>query len=257
MRLDVFLVKKNLYPTRQKAQYAIENGHIEVNGVVVDKPSFEIIGNEQIQIIETKQYVSNAAYKLLRAIEVFSLDFSDKIVLDVGASTGGFTQCALEAGAKLVYAVDVGTNQLHSSLRDNPKIVLFENTDIRNFNVEQTFDIVLVDVSFISLTKVLPNLLKFISNKTLLLTLIKPQFELELVNSLKKSPKDKNLHLKIIEKIIFLAHKNNLYIKDFTYSPLRKKKNIEYLALWTPNISEKKVHWENTVEVAFEIYKKL
>ena len=125
-RLDVFLVKQGFYETRNKAQNAIESKDIKVNDAIIDSPSYKVEENCKIEIISNSlPYVSRGGLKLEKAIKVFNIDLKDKIVLDIGASTGGFTDCSLQNGAKKVYALDVGENQLHESLKNNDKVILF------------------------------------------------------------------------------------------------------------------------------------
>ena len=160
MRLDKYLVTNGFYPSREKAQFAIMQKSVIVDGKIVDKPSKEIPETASIEIFDVfNKFVSRGGLKLEKAILEFQLDLTDKDILDVGASTGGFTDCALQYGAKSVFAVDVGTTQFHESLKDHPKIRFIENMDFRDLNVEITqkkFDFIISDLSFISLTQVIP-----------------------------------------------------------------------------------------------------
>ncbi len=149
MRLDLYLVQNGYYSSREKASDAIKKGIVLVDGKLILKPSFNC---ENVQITITEEllaYVSWGGMKLKRAIDYFQLDFNDKVVLDIGSSTGGFTDCALQHGAKLVYAVDVGTNQLAQSLRCDLRVKVFEQTNIMDFEVEERFDYLVMDVSFV------------------------------------------------------------------------------------------------------------
>ncbi len=150
---------------------------MQVGGNVVTKPGTSVADSSKIKLTVKDQYVSRAALKLAGTAEDFGLDFKDRSVLDVGSSTGGFTDYALRHGAKKVIAVDVGTDQLHSSLRSSPKVVLHEKTDIRGFELKNPPDIVLVDVSFISLREILPGIAKLSGSSTQIVALLKPQFE--------------------------------------------------------------------------------
>ena len=146
MRLDEFLVKKGFCFSRNKAKELIKSGNVIVNKKVIKKPSFEVSNEDKIEILKNEQYVSRAAYKLKNFLEKYNITFDKKTVLDIGSSTGGFSQVALEKKAKKVVAVDVGKDQFHFSLRDNEKIELYENCDIRNFSYNDKFDVVLSDI---------------------------------------------------------------------------------------------------------------
>ncbi len=176
-RLDISLAKRGLVTSRSQAESYIGLGQVKVNGTVARKGGQLVDESDKITIQAGTQYVSRAALKLKSADEVLGLDFREKTVLDVGSSTGGFTQYALERGAKKVVAVDVGTEQLHPSLRGDARIELHEKTDIRDFTSAMPFDLVVGDVSFISLREVLPHVATLMSPQALLVAMVKPQFE--------------------------------------------------------------------------------
>jgi 23S rRNA (cytidine1920-2'-O)/16S rRNA (cytidine1409-2'-O)-methyltransferase len=177
-RLDQRVVELGLTQSRSQAESYIKLGEVKVAGKVVTKPGFLVGENDKVEISAAEQYVSRAALKLASVAGSFKLDFKGKTVLDVGSSTGGFTDYALKHGANKVIAVEVGTDQLHNSLRGNPKIELHEQTDIRDINeLSQKPDIVVADVSFISLRQILPHVAGLIGNKTLIVAMVKPQFE--------------------------------------------------------------------------------
>jgi 23S rRNA (cytidine1920-2'-O)/16S rRNA (cytidine1409-2'-O)-methyltransferase len=177
-RLDIELTKQGIAPSRSQAESWIRLKKVTVDGKIVTKPGYFVSETATLKLHAEEQYVSRAGLKLASVAELLHLDFKDKIVLDVGSSTGGFTDYALRRGAKKIYAVDVGTDQLHPSLRDNPKIELHEKTDIRNFNLKDKPGIIVIDVSFISLREILPHLAKNLSNnQTLIAAMVKPQFE--------------------------------------------------------------------------------
>ncbi len=180
-RLDNLIVSKGLASTRSQAENLIRLGEVKVDDRVIKKPGYFVGENVEINITAADQYVSRAALKLASVAEVFGVDFKDRVVLDVGSSTGGFTEFSLKNGAKKVIAVEVGTNQMHPSLRDNPKIELHEKTDIRDFvesnNNSQVIDIVVVDVSFVSLRDILPSVIKISNASTEIYAMVKPQFE--------------------------------------------------------------------------------
>lgn len=178
LRLDTYLAYKKLVPTRSQAEGAIKLGSVTINGKVVTKPGTFVPENAVVRLNEAERYVSRAGLKLASVAQILKLDFRDKTVLDVGSSTGGFTDYALQHGAKKVYAIDVGTDQLHPSLRRNSAIELHEKTDIRDFYLEDKPDIVVIDVSFISLREILPHLAhELTSNSTHIAAMLKPQFE--------------------------------------------------------------------------------
>jgi 23S rRNA (cytidine1920-2'-O)/16S rRNA (cytidine1409-2'-O)-methyltransferase len=179
-RLDQHLVKLRLTRSRSQAESYIKLGEVKVNGNIITKPGFLVGGNDRIELTATakEQYVSRAALKLASVAQTLKLDFQDKIVLDVGSSTGGFTDYALKHGAKMVIAVEVGTGQLHPSLRRHPKIELHEKTDVRDITVlSQVPDIVVADVSFISLRQILPHVATLCTPETQIAAMVKPQFE--------------------------------------------------------------------------------
>ncbi|MFA5004252.1 MAG: TlyA family RNA methyltransferase [Candidatus Saccharimonadales bacterium] len=176
-RLDHVLAERKLVASRSQAESYIRLGQVKVNGKVVTKAGTLVGENDDIKLEAGVQYVSRAALKLKSADEIFKLDFADKIVLDVGSSTGGFTQYALQHHAKKVIAVEVGTDQLHPSLRDNQQIELHEKTDIRDFKTEHKIDLVVGDVSFISLREILPSVARLVDKNTDIVAMVKPQFE--------------------------------------------------------------------------------
>lgn len=177
MRLDQWLVKQHLVETRSQAENYIKLGQVQVNGKTVTKPGQLVGSQEQVKLVVAEQYVSRAGLKLASVAQALKLDFSGKVVLDVGSSTGGFTDYALRHGAKKVIAVDVGTDQMHPSLRDDSRIELHEKTDIRGFKTDQNIDVALADLSFISLREVLPHIAKVCNPGTSIAVMVKPQFE--------------------------------------------------------------------------------
>jgi len=176
-RLDQSLVVRGLVLTRSQAESVIKLGHVLVNKKAATKPGLLVSDVDVIELKSSEQYVSRAGLKLASVAQGLNLDFRDKTVLDVGSSTGGFTDYALRHGATKVIAVDVGTDQLHPSLRGDFRIELHEKTDIRDFKTNQPLDIVVADVSFISLREILPSVLKLCDNNTQLAIMVKPQFE--------------------------------------------------------------------------------
>ena len=242
-RLDVFLVNKGFYETRNKAQNAIESNDVKVNGVIINSSSHKVDEDAKIEIVSISlPYVSRGGLKLEKAIKVFNLDLKDKTILDIGASTGGFTDCSLQNGAKKVYALDVGDNQLHESLRNNNKVISLEKTNFRTINVNEfkgyEIDVIVVDVSFISLSYIFENASKVIKEDKCMMTLIKPQFETSKKehnkNGVVNNPK---LHFQVIKNVIDAANKWGLHLNKLDFSPIKgdKSGNIEYLGLFSFN----------------------
>ncbi|MGH7237324.1 MAG: TlyA family RNA methyltransferase, partial [Candidatus Saccharimonadales bacterium] len=179
IRLDRILVKFGLVPTRSQAENMVKLGRIRVNGQIVTKPGMLIDEAALVEMPNDEIYVSRAGMKLAAAAKNLGINFKDKTVLDVGSSTGGFTDFALKNGASKVLAVDVGTGQLHPSLMADSRVEVHEQTDIRNFASQPAskIDLILIDVSFISLSLILPSVAKLASADTLIVAMVKPQFE--------------------------------------------------------------------------------
>lgn len=250
-RLDILLVEEGFFDTVEKAKRAIMAGNVIINEKKIDKCGTIIKVNDDLNIRvkgHTCPYVSRGGYKLEKAIKSFNMDFNNKTVLDVGSSTGGFTDCALQNGANYVYAVDVGTNQLDYKLRNNIKVKSIENMHIKDLKKEDVdmskIDIIVMDVSFISITKIIPDLIKFFNEDTVLMALIKPQFEVEKTEIAKGGIiKDKEQHLIVIKKIINCVENENLSINNIDFSPIKGGKgNVEYLSLITVNKNIKREH---------------
>lgn len=177
-RLDKALVERRLVSTRSQADNFIRLGYVYLNKKVAQKSGVMVSDTDKITLEKAETYVSRAGLKLASVAKYFKLNFQDKTVLDIGSSTGGFTDYSLRHGAKKVFAVDVGTDQLHPSLRSNPKIILNEKTDIRDFYTDEVIDVIVGDVSFISLREILPHVASELMNEsTILIAMVKPQFE--------------------------------------------------------------------------------
>lgn len=207
-RADVLLVERGLFESRARAQAAIEAGLVTANGKQVAKPSETIATDAEIAAEAAHPWVSRGGVKLSGALEHYPIDIEDHVCVDVGASTGGFTEVLLANGASLVYAIDVGRGQLHPSLHGNPKIVSMEETDIRSLagkRLEIRPDIIVIDVSFISLKLVLPAVLPLAAAPTHLLALIKPQFEAERKHSKKGIIRDEAVHKAVCDDIAAFA----------------------------------------------------
>lgn len=177
LRLVEAMQRQGLSASRSEAESWIKLGRVYVDGEKVAEPSFFVKENARVQLKTSERYVSRAGLKLASVAKLLAITFADKVVLDVGSSTGGFTDYALQHGASKVYAVDVGTDQLHSSLRGDKRIELHEKTDIRDFIPDMPVDIVVMDVSFITLRDILPHIATLASRGTIVVAMVKPQFE--------------------------------------------------------------------------------
>jgi len=175
MRLDSYLVEKEIVDSRNKAQTIIKEGLVSVNDKLVKKSSFKVEDSDKVSVASYKQYVSRAAFKLLEFLEELDLSVSDRVALDIGSSTGGFSEVLLERGVREVSCVDVGTAQLHKSLRENSRVHVYESCDIREFKSDKEFDLVVSDVAFISLLHILDDVDRLAFKDIILL--FKPQFE--------------------------------------------------------------------------------
>lgn len=180
-RLDLTMTQRGLVASRSQAESYIKLGQVRLNGKVVTKPGEQVGESDSIELTATEQYVSRAALKLASVAKALKVDFKGKTVLDVGSSTGGFTDYALRQGARKSIAVEVGTDQLHPSLHGDSRIELYEQTDIRDFGPDrlhgQTIDVVVADVSFISLREILPSVARLCTPQTDIVVMVKPQFE--------------------------------------------------------------------------------
>ena len=230
MRADKFFAEK--FGSRTKAAEAIEKGLVLVNGKEI-KAKTEIKDSDVITFVEAEElFVSNGGYKLDRAIKTFHFDCSDKIFVDIGASTGGFTDCLLQYGAKKVYAIDVGESLLHESLLGDERIVQMENTNARYLTKEDFFDKidgVVTDVSFISLRLIFPVIKAILKEDGDAFVLIKPQFECEKKHIGKSGIVATSAHAEIVKKVLKYLVECELYPYGIVNAPIRKGKNIEYI----------------------------
>lgn len=238
MRLDEYLVVNKLVETRSKAKDLINNNLVKVDNKIITKASYKV-DNETISIIETKQYYARSAFKLIDLLEVKPDILKDKVVLDIGASTGGFSQVALEYNASLVYALDVGTMQLHEDLYQNEKIVSLENTNILNVgqdNFDHNIDIMLIDVSFISLTKIISHLASDFNTDDII-CLIKPQFELDKKYLSKNNlVKDSRHHQIAINNVVECFNENQYFLNTIIKCHMTGRSgNQEYICYFSKN----------------------
>lgn len=234
-RLDVLLVQKGLAPSREKAKTMIMEGNVFVDNQREDKAGTFFDPSVNIEIHgNTLRYVSRGGLKLEKAMAQFGITLDDKVCMDIGASTGGFTDCMLQNGAKKVYAVDVGYGQFAWKLRQDPRVVCMEKTNIRYVTPEQIEEpaaFVSIDVSFISLTKVLPPVRELMTEDGEIVCLIKPQFEAGREKVGKKGVvRDPKVHEEVIEKVIDFAATVGLESRELEFSPIKGPEgNIEYL----------------------------
>ncbi len=175
MRLDLYLVENFEIQSRNKAFEIIKSKKVKIDGKIINKPSYKIKKNSEIEVLEEEFYVSRAAYKLKYFLEDFNIEIEGKEALDIGSSTGGFAQVLLENKIKKITCIDVGSNQLHKRIKDNKKIEFFENQDIRTFKSKKSFELVTCDVSFISIHNILNDINRLSTNEIIIL--FKPQFE--------------------------------------------------------------------------------
>ena len=241
MRLDRYLAIHNLLPSRTLAQKVIRLGAVQINDKRVIDVAYEVLPNDRIEIerLPLTEFVSQGALKLLKAIQLFGCRFDGLRVWDIGASTGGFTQCALLYGAAEVYATDVGHEQLHPLLRSDPRVRAFEGLNVKEVTAElfaptAGIDVAVCDVSFLSLTAIFPVLASLLPEAGWAICLVKPQFEMgERFSNKHGVVRGKALHERILHHVCTVASEVRLTPIGLTYSPLGggKQKNIEYL-LW-------------------------
>lgn len=269
-RLDILLVERGLSETREKAKRAIMAGIVYSNEMRLDKPGEKV--NEDIELAikgKTMPYVSRGGLKLEKALKTFDIDMSDRVMIDIGASTGGFTDCALQNGASMSYAIDVGYNQLAWKLRQDERVIVMERTNFRYVEpadlIKEVPNIATIDVSFISLTLILPVLKNLLANGSDIIALIKPQFEAGKGQVGKKGiVREKSIHEEVVTKIKNFSLAQGYDILHLSYSPITGGEgNIEFLIHlgWEektePLGSDKSnVSIEDIVEEAHENFKK-
>ena len=262
-RLDVLLVKRNLAESREKAKAIIMSGNVFVEGQREDKAGSTFSDEVQIEIKgHTIPYVSRGGLKLEKAMNNFELNLKDKVCTDVGASTGGFTDCMLQNGARKVFAIDVGRGQLAWKLRQDERVVSMEKTNIRYVTPEdlgEPIDFSSIDVSFISLTKVLLPIRNYLKPDGEIVALIKPQFEAGREKVGKKGVvREKSTHHEVIEQVISYAVSIGFQVLELEYSPIKGPEgNIEYLVHLKKteepvDIMDVKVDYKHVVDAAFE-----
>lgn len=234
-RLDILLVNKGFFQSRERAKTAIMAGDVYVNGGISDKAGTKIDVDAEITVKNDQcPYVGRGGYKLAKALDVFDIDLSGAVAMDIGASTGGFTDCMLQNGAEKVYSVDVGYGQLDWKLRNDDRVVNMEKVNVRYLEADtipDRMDFVSIDVSFISLKLIFPVVRELLKESSCLVSLIKPQFEAGRSQVGKKGiVKDKAVHREVIQNVLGYAAANGLKPVDLTFSPMTGAKgNIEYL----------------------------
>ena len=242
MRLDLYLTRLECVKSRQKAKSLIEGGYVKINNEKITTPSFLVdeTGVLTVEINDPCPYVSRGGLKLEKILCECNVPVEGKIALDIGASTGGFTDCLLKHGAKIVYAVDSGTEQLDPSLKNDPRVISIENYNARNIcydDIKSYFDIITIDVSFISQTLILPSAISLLNENGYYLSLIKPQFEVgkEKVGKggIVKKASDRFIG---VQSVLECAEKHNMYCIYFSTSPIKGKDgNVEFLAVFLKN----------------------
>lgn len=234
-RLDVLLVEKGFCQSRERARASIMAGKVFVNAVKEDKPGVKVYVDSDIELKEDPNpFVSRGGLKLIKAIKEFGISLEGKVALDIGASTGGFTDCMLKNGAKKIYAIDVGYGQLAWELRTDSRVVSMERTNIRYVkpsDIDEKIDFAALDVSFISLTKVLPVVKELLTDNGEIVCLVKPQFEAGREQVGKKGVvRDKEVHKQVVENLAAFSLALGFAVKAVSYSPIKGPEgNIEYL----------------------------
>ena len=237
IRLDQFVYEEGYTESRQRAQALIMAGIVYVNNQKVDKAGYMLKDTDKVEVRgKDLKYVSRGGYKLEKAIELYGLDLTDRTCMDIGASTGGFTDCMLQNGAKKVYAVDVGYGQLAWKLRTDERVVNFEKTNIRNVtteDLEEKINFFSVDVSFISLKHIFPVAYAISTDDVIGACLVKPQFEAGKEKVGKKGVvRDSAVHKEVIVNVMEYANQNGFFVKELTFSPIKGPEgNIEFLIL--------------------------
>ena len=243
-RLDVLLVNKGIITSRERAKTCIMAGEVFVNGQRVDKAGEKVSVDSQIEYRGEKlKYVSRGGLKLEKAMKVYPINLENKVCMDIGASTGGFTDCMLQNGAKKVFSVDVGYGQFAWKLRCDERVVCMERTNIRYVtpeDIKELLDFASIDVSFISLRTIMPAVINLLKPTGEVVALIKPQFEAGRENVGKKGVvRDINVHKDVVKNIVEFLLSKNLNVLGISYSPIKGPEgNIEYLVYFTKDLNK-------------------
>ena len=247
IRLDTYLVEQGLFESRARAQAAIMAGQVLVDEQKIDKPGTSVKAEAKIRLLgDQLKYVSRGGLKLEKALQVFPVTVAGKVMADIGASTGGFTDCALQNGASRVYAIDVGYGQLAWKLRNDPRVINMERTNARaldEHSLPEPIDAASIDVAFISLDKILPAVKKLLAPGAFVLALVKPQFEAGKEHIGKKGVvRDPEVHKEVIRRIIDFAGEEGFAIGGLDFSPVKGPEgNIEYLLYLTADTQQNTV----------------
>ncbi len=256
-RLDVLLVKRGFFDSRETARRHVMAGLVFVNGEKIDKPGRRVLENSEISLKEPPKYVSRGGYKIESAWKVFRFEVEGKVACDIGASTGGFTDFLLKKGAKKVYAVDVGTGQLHWKLRNDPRVVVMEKVNARHISEKdlgEKVDLVTCDVSFISLEKIIPAISRILKGEGKALLLVKPQFEAGKEYVTKGVVRDPKIHIMVLNRILKSLRNAGFSVNGLTPSMLKGPKgNIEYFVLASSQGEDSEPNVEEVVKKAFDI----
>ena len=262
-RLDVLLVKRGLAETREKAKTTLMAGLVLVNGQKIDKAGTMVKEDAELRVLgDALPYVSRGGLKLEKAMETFNIRMEGKVAADIGASTGGFTDCALQRGAAKVYAIDVGYGQLAWKLRSDPRVVNMERTNIRYVRPEdigELLDFASIDVAFISLTKVLEPAKALLKDTGEIVALIKPQFEAGRGNVGKKGVvRDPEVHRSVIRAVLAYSREIGFFPVGLTFSPIKGPEgNIEYLVHWVQSAESSALMEETIDRIVDEAHKAL
>lgn len=260
-RLDIELVNRNIFTSRNKAQMEIKNGNVKCDDIIVTKSSFLVSDETKIDVSSSiLKYVSRGGLKLEKAITEFNISLDKKVMIDIGSSTGGFCDCAIQNNILKIYAIDVGSEQLVPKIKDNSKVIVYEQTDFRNIDNKliSDVDIATIDVSFISVTKLMEKLSSL--NISEIICLIKPQFECgsEASRKYKGVILNKKIHMEVLEKVINDFKSHGFYLNAITYSPVcGGDGNIEYLAYLKRNNNYYKYNLEKIVNESFKSLRKI
>ncbi len=263
IRLDQYVFEQGYTESRQRAQALIMAGVVYVNNQKVDKAGYSVKDTDKVEVRgKDLKYVSRGGYKLEKAMEMYGLKLEDKICMDIGASTGGFTDCMLQNGAQKVYSVDVGYGQLAWKLRTDERVVNMEKTNIRNVtteDIEEKINFFSVDVSFISLKHIFPVAFAISEDDVTGVCLVKPQFEAGKEKVGKKGVvRDSAVHKEVIVNVMEYAHQNGFAVRELTYSPIKGPEgNIEFLIVVTKNEADNLIDEAKVDEVVKEAKEKL
>ena len=240
MRLDNYLVEINYFDSRTKAKQSIERGEIFIEGKIVSKPSYYIDNNTQpkIERVFIDSFVSLGGFKLNKAINELGISVNNKICIDIGASTGGFTDCLLQHGAKKVYAVDLNDSLLHPSLKNNERVTpIIKNVkNLKKADFDDKIDLIVADLSFISITQAIPIISDLLDNDEQAVLLIKPQFETNLKRNFKNGIiRDKKIQIEACKNAYNVASQEGLFVTGFTTTEINSQKNLEILMSFIKN----------------------